>query len=279
MMPETRAVTGPDQIAAAFSVPGRSAALMPYLMGGFPTLDGSLEVGRAYAAHADLVEVGVPFSDPLADGPAIQAAGQRALAGGATLERVLDEVAAPLAESVPVVVMCYANPIFTRGLERVAGALAGRGIAGLIVPDMPAAEAAELRAACDEAGVALVPLAAPTTPEEQLAVIGRSARGFVYVVSVTGVTGERAELPPELRDVVESVRAAATVPAAVGFGIGTPAQAAAVGEIADGVIIGSRLVREVAEAPSLEQGLEGVDGFLRETSEALRGSSSRHTTN
>jgi tryptophan synthase alpha chain len=269
-MAETHAVTGPDQIAAAFAVPGRSAALMPYLMGGFPTLEGSLEVGRAYAAHADLVEVGVPFSDPLADGPAIQAAGQRALAAGATLERVLDEVAAPLAEFVPVVVMCYANPIFTRGLERVADALAARGIAGLIVPDMPVAEAAELRAACDEARVALVPLAAPTTPTEQLAVIGRNARGFVYVVSVTGVTGERTELPPELRLVVESARRAATVPAAVGFGIGTPAQAAAVAKIADGVIIGSRLVREVAEAPSLDKGLAGVDRFLSKTSEALR---------
>src|SRR5436190_16686488 len=216
---EAHAVTGPDQIAAGFAVRDRSAALMPYLMGGFPTLEGSLEVARVYAEHADLVEVGVPFSDPLADGPAIQAAGQRALAAGATLERVLDEVAAPLAESVPVVVMCYANPIFTRGLERVADALAARGIAGLIVPDMPAAEATELRAACDAAGVALVPLAAPTTPKVQLAMIGQSARGFVYVVSVTGVTGERTELPPELRGVVENVRAAAAVPAAVGFGI------------------------------------------------------------
>jgi tryptophan synthase alpha chain len=267
---QAHAVTGPDQIAAAFAVPGRSAALMPYLMGGFPTLEGSLEVARVYAGHADLVEVGVPFSDPLADGPAIQAAGQRALESGATLERVLDEVAAPLAESVPAVVMCYANLIFTRGFERVAQALADRGIAGLIVPDLPAAEAGGLRAACDGAGVALVPLVAPTTPKGQLAMIAESARGFVYVVSVTGVTGERAELPPELRGVVNGVRESATVPAAVGFGIGTPPQAAAVAEIADGVIIGSRLVREIGQAPSLEDGLAGVDRFLRETSEALR---------
>jgi tryptophan synthase alpha chain len=262
-------VTGPDQIAAAFGGHGRSAALMPYLMGGFPSLEESLEVGRIYAKYADLVEVGVPFSDPLADGPAIQAAGQRALAAGATLERVLDEVAAPLSASVPVVLMCYANPIFARGFERVADALATHGVAGLIVPDMPAAEAADLRAACDEQGVALIPLVAPTTPPEALREIGSSARGFVYVVSVAGVTGERSELPPELRAVVEQVRAGASVPAAVGFGIGTPGQAAAVGEIADGVIIGSRLVREVAEAPSLEQGLAGVDRFLRQTSDAL----------
>ena len=134
---------------------------------------------------------------------------------------MLDEVAAPLAASVPVVVMCYANPIFARGFERVAGALEERGVAGLIVPDMPAAEAAELRAACDAAGIALVPLVAPTTPPEALQRIGASARGFVYVVSVAGVTGERTELPPELRAVVEQVRANASVPPAVGFGIGT----------------------------------------------------------
>jgi tryptophan synthase alpha chain len=214
--------------------------------------------------------VGVPFSDPLADGPAIQAAGQRALAAGATFERVLDDVAGPLAEQLPVVVMCYANPIFARGFERVAAALADRGVAGLIVPDMPAAEAAGLRAACDTAGVALVPLVAPTTPPEALERICAAARGFVYVVSVAGVTGERTELPPELRTIVEQVRARATVPPAVGFGIGTPAQAAAVGEIADGVIIGSRLVREIAEAPTVEQGLAGVDSFLRDTAGALR---------
>ena len=120
---------------------------MPYLMGGFPSLAESLEVGRAYAEHADLIEVGVPFSDPLADGPAIQAAGQRALAAGATFERVLDEVAGPLAQDVPVVLMCYANPLLARGFVRGAGALADRGVSGLIVPDMPAAEAGELRAA------------------------------------------------------------------------------------------------------------------------------------
>jgi tryptophan synthase alpha chain len=265
------AATGAERIAAAFDGHGRTAALMPYLMGGSPSLEESLEVGRVYARHADLVEVGVPFSDPLADGPAIQAAGQRALAAGATFERVLDQVAAPLSESLPVVLMCYANPIFARGFERVADALATRGVSGLIVPDMPAAEAAELRSSCDQAGLALVPLVAPTTPPEALREIGSVARGFVYVVSVTGVTGERTVLPPELRTVVERVRASASVPAAVGFGIGTPEQAAAVGEIADGVIIGSRLVREVAEAPSPEQGLAGVERFLRETSDALGG--------
>jgi tryptophan synthase alpha chain len=271
-MPDTDVAAGPPRIAEAFSGHGRAAALMPYLMGGFPSLEESLEVGRAYAEHADLVEVGVPFSDPLADGPAIQAAGHRALVGGATLERVLAEVAAPLSEQLPVVLMCYANPILTRGLDAVAALLAAHRVSGLIVPDMPFAEAAELRAACDGAGVALVPLVAPTTPPEEARRIAQSARGFVYVVSVTGVTGERAALPPELAEVVGRVQEAAAVPAAVGFGVGTPAQAAAVGQIADGVIVGSRLVRAIAEADTLGSGLEDVRSFMRQAADLLSAS-------
>jgi len=269
MTQETEPTTGARRLEHAFAGRGRRAALMPYLMGGFPSLEGSLEVGRAYARHADLVELGVPFSDPLADGPVIQLAGQRALEAGATLDGVLEQVASPLSAEVPVVLMCYLNQILAHGLEGAPAALASHGVSGLIVPDMPAAESAELRAACDEAGLALVPLVAPTTPPADVRFIAEHARGFVYVVSVTGVTGERAEIPPELQRVVEGVRAAASVPVAVGFGIGTPEQAAAVGRIADGVIIGSRLVRMLADAKSLEEGLEGVDGFLLATYDAL----------
>ncbi|HZO59776.1 MAG TPA: tryptophan synthase subunit alpha [Solirubrobacterales bacterium] len=267
-MAEAEVATGAERIAAAFH--GPRAALMPYLMGGFPSLAESLAVGQAYAEYADLVELGVPFSDPLADGPAIQAAGQRALEQGATFERVLDEVAAPLARDVPVVLMCYANPLLARGLQRAVDAIAGRGVSGLIVPDMPAAEAAELRAHCDEAGVALVPLVAPTTPPEEVRQIAEAARGFVYVVSVTGVTGERASLPPALGEVVARVREAADVPVAVGFGVGTPDQVAAVGEIADGVIVGSRLVRGVLDAPTHDDALTDVRGFLAESASRLR---------
>jgi tryptophan synthase alpha chain len=259
-------------IARAFAAHGRRAALMPYLMGGFPTVADSRRVGEAYAdAGADLVELGVPFSDPLADGPAIEAAGQRALAAGATFEQVLDEVAAPLSRRFPVALMCYSNPLLHRGWEQSARALAAAGVAGLIVPDMPAAEAGPLRAACDAAGVALVPLVAPTTPPEQVTAIAAAARGFVYVVSVTGVTGERAQIAPELADVVARVRAATDLPVAVGFGVGTPEQVALVGEIADGVIIGSRLVRGVAEAPDLESGLADVRSFLSDASGRLSG--------
>ena len=185
------AETGVERIAAAFAAAAGRAALMPYLMGGFPTLEASVAVGEACAdAGADLIELGVPFSDPLADGPVIHAAGTQALAAGATVHGVL-EVGARLAERVPVVLMCYANPLLARGAERFADELASRHISGLIVPDLPLEEAPGMLAACDAAGVALVPLVAPTTPEDRLAAIGARARGFVYTVAVTGTTGER----------------------------------------------------------------------------------------
>jgi tryptophan synthase alpha chain len=261
---------GAERIDRAFSSRAGRAALMPYLMGGYPDLPGSLRVGEAFAdAGADLVELGVPFSDPLADGPAIQAAGTRALEAGATFEAVLEEVAAPLAGRLPVVLMCYANPIYTRGFDAVAVRLAEAGVAGLIVPDLPVDEAVELRETCDRHGVALVPLLAPNTPRAGVETIAAAARGFIYVVSVTGVTGERGELPHELRDVVARVREAAAVPAAVGFGVATPEQVAEVGAIADGVIVGSRLVRAIAEAPTLDQGLAEASAFLHRATEAL----------
>ena len=242
-------VTGQDTIAAAFSRSDRRAALMPYLMGGFPTLDGSRAIGEAYAeGGADLVELGVPFSDPLADGPVIHAAGTQALEAGATVHGVL-EVGRALTESVPVVLMCYANLVLARGTERFAADLAERGISGLIVPDLPLEEAGDVLAACDAAGVALVALVAPTTPEERLAAIGASARGFVYTVSVTGTTGERQGLSDDLREILARTKAHTDVPVALGFGIGTPEAAAAAADAgADGVIVGSRLVRAAAEA-------------------------------
>lgn len=242
-------MSGPGRIADAFAASGKRAALMPYLMGGFPDLPASRAVGEACVdAGADLLELGVPYSDPLADGPVIHAAGAAALRAGATLAGVL-EVGAALAPRIPVVLMCYANLVHARGPERFAAALAERGLAGLIVPDLPLEEAGELRAACDAAGVALVPLVAPTTPPERLARIGAAARGFLYTVSVMGTTGERAA-PDGLSDLLTRARAAAEVPVAVGFGIGTPAaarQAADAG--AEGVIVGSRLVRAAGEGP------------------------------
>ena len=247
--PADTMVAGAERIAAAFAGSGKSAALMPYLMGGFPTLEGSRRIGEAYAdAGADLVELGVPYSDPLADGPVIAAAGARALRAGSTLDGVLG-VCEHLAPRLPVVLMCYANLIYARGTERFLDALASAGGSGLIVPDLPLEEAEEISAAADRAGIALVPLVAPTTPPERLARIGARARGFVYTVSLTGTTGERAALADTFGEVVARARAATSVPVALGFGIATPehaAQAAAAG--ADGVIVGSRLVRAAAEA-------------------------------
>jgi tryptophan synthase alpha chain len=239
--------TGLDKIAAAFAGVHRRAALMPYLMGGFPSVEASVRVGEAYAdGGADLVELGVPFSDPLADGPVIHAAGTRALAAGATLHHVL-EAGAAIARRVPVVLMCYANPMLARGVERFADELAAAGISGLIVPDLPLEEAPAVLQACDGAGVALVPLVAPTTPEQRLAAIGARARGFLYTVSVTGTTGERSVT--DSAAVIARAKACTSVPVALGFGISTREQAAAAADAgADGVIVGSRLVRAVAEA-------------------------------
>lgn len=240
-------MSGVERIAEAFErarASGRRAALMPYLMGGFPDLESSLGIGLAYAeAGADLVELGVPFSDPLADGPVIHAAGTAALRAGTTVHGVLG-VCREIAERVPVVVMCYVNLILARGPERFADALVEALASGLIVPDLPLEEAVELLELCDQRGIALVPLVAPTTPDDRLARIGASARGFLYTVSLTGTTGERASMDGALDEVLARAAAHAEVPVAVGFGISTPAHVAAAADAgADGVIIGSRLVR------------------------------------
>ena len=244
---------GVHRIAEAFAsarASGRRAALMPYLMGGFPTLEASRRIAIAYAENgADLIELGVPFSDPLADGPVVHAAGVAALAAGARVQPVL-ELAAAVADRVPVVVMCYANLILARGLERFTDELVDAGAAGLIVPDLPFEEAGAALAACADRGLALVPLVAPTTPSERLAEIGARARGFVYAVSLTGTTGERAGLDGAgLRAVLARAAASTEAPVAVGFGISTPEQACDAARAgADGVIIGSRLVRAAGEA-------------------------------
>ncbi|MBV9048943.1 MAG: tryptophan synthase subunit alpha [Solirubrobacterales bacterium] len=244
-------MSGLERIAEAFAsarADGRRAALMPYLMGGYPDLERSRAIAFAYAdGGADLMELGVPFSDPLADGPVIHAAATAALQAGTTVTHVLD-VCRAITERVAVVVMCYSNLIFARGVERFADALVDAGASGLIVPDMPLEEASQMLQSCDRRGLALVPLVAPTTPGERLARIGAQARGFVYTVALTGTTGERASIDGGLDAIIRRTAGATTVPVAVGFGISTPAQAAAAAAAgADGVIIGSRLVRAAGE--------------------------------
>ena len=184
-------MTGVERIAEAFASRQGKAALMPYLMGCYPDAATSVAIGLSCAeAGADLLELGVPYSDPLADGPVIHAAATEALRGGATLDSVL-AVAAELSPKIPVVLMCYANLIHNRGWERFATGLVEAGGCGVICPDLPREEAPEALAALDAQGLALVPLVAPTTPDSRLADIGSRARGFLYTVSVTGTTGER----------------------------------------------------------------------------------------
>jgi tryptophan synthase alpha chain len=264
-------VSGIERISEAFAsarADGRRAALMPYLMGGFPDLDTSVEIARACADEgASVLELGIPFSDPLADGPVIQAAGTAALRAGVTLDDVIGLAASVSQQSVPIVVMCYENQILARGLERFADMLLAAGVSGLIVPDLPMEEADATLAACDERQLALVPLVAPTTPDERLELIASRARGFMYVVSLTGTTGERSGLADALPGLLARAKSSATVPVAVGFGIGTPDQARAAADAgADGVIVGSRLVRAAQEAsdPPAE-----VGALVREFSGAL----------
>jgi tryptophan synthase alpha chain len=239
---------GAERIARAFAGHGKRAALMPYMMGGYPTLEESLRIGEACVqGGADIIELGMPYTDPLADGPTIHEAGTRALAAGANVAGVL-EVARALAPRVPVVLMCYANMVMAPGVEAFVERLAQTGASGLIVPDLPLEESTDARVACERWGVALIPLVAPTTPPERLAQIGARARGFLYTVSVVGTTGERAALSERFAEVVVAAKAATTAPVALGFGISTPEQARQAADAgADGVIVGTRLVRAAGE--------------------------------
>jgi tryptophan synthase alpha chain len=265
-------LTGVDRIAGAFASAGREdrAALMPYMMGGFPDHDASLAIASAYAdSGADLIELGVPFSDPLADGPVIHAAAVAALSAGATLDSSL-RLCERVSNRVPVVLMVYANMVIAGGgVTGFAERAAAAGAAGVIVPDLPLDEAEQAREALAGAGLASVPMLAPTTPAARRARICEAASGFVYLVSDVGTTGERDRLPAGLGDLAADVRRMAAAPVAVGFGVGSPEQAASVGRVADGVIIGSRLVRAVAEAASTAEAVGELGDFLRQTRDAL----------
>jgi tryptophan synthase alpha chain len=244
---------GPAAIDAAFAAArahGRPA-LMPYYTAGFPDFDTSEAVFRAIAAAgADLIEIGVPFSDPLADGPVIQHSTQVALDNGMTAAKALQLVARLRTAGVsqPLILMGYANPILAYGVVRYTKDAAAAGADGLIIPDLPPEESADIAEACDAAGLALIYLAAPTSTPDRLARIAEATRGFLYLVSLTGVTGARQGLPPDLAGFVARAREVAHTPLAVGFGIATREHAAAVGALADGVIVGSALIKAVAGA-------------------------------
>jgi len=246
-------MNGLEHITETFEALGREgyAALMPYFTLGFPTPAGSLAVIEALAqSGADLIELGVPFSDPLADGPTIQHSTQIALEQGMTVRGCLDLVAEARARGVrqPLLLMGYINPLLAYGLERYTQDAAAAGADGLIIPDLPVEEAQPLKAACRANGLALVYLVSPTSTPERIAELAARTSGFLYLVSLTGVTGARQSLSSGLAEFVARVRAVARTPLAVGFGIATAQQAQAVAGLADGVIIGSALIHAAGSA-------------------------------
>ena len=223
-------------------------ALMPYLTMGYPQRDSALTLVPALVeAGADLIELGVPFSDPLADGATIQAAAQQALANGMTLSLCLEQAATLRHRGIeiPFVLMGYYNPIFQMGLGHFAHRAATAGIDGLIVPDLPPEEAGDLHSVLYTLGIDLINLLSPTSDDERVRLVTAQTSGFSYLVSLTGVTGARDHLPTDLESFVARVRSMTNLPLAVGFGISAPAQAARVARIADGVIVGSALLKAI----------------------------------
>ena len=249
------------------------AAFVPFIVAGDPDLATTEELLIALAeAGADLIEIGVPFSDPIADGPVIQAAGQRALAAGATLERILASIARVRGRlGVPLVLFSYANPILVHGAARFAEQAAASGVDGVLIVDLPPEEAAvEVSPALAEQGLDRILLLAPTSGPERIDLVAKAGSGFVYYVSRTGVTGEREALADELPRQLRAVRRRLRLPVVVGFGISTPAQVAAVAPLADGVVVGSALVRLLHDCRDEPERLALVAARARQLAAAVR---------
>jgi tryptophan synthase alpha chain len=247
-------------------------ALVAYLMAGDPSLaETERLVIEAERRGADLIELGVPFSDPLADGPVIQRADVRALAAGTSLPRVLEMVASLRARvRIPLVLMTYYNPILAFGLKGFARTAVEAGVDGVIVPDLPHEEAEPLRAEAEPAGLDMVHMVAPTSTPARVKAIARLSRGFIYMVSLTGVTGARRELPPDLDAQLRTLRLVTTKPVCVGFGVSTPEQVAVVGRLADGVAVGSAIVRTIEEHAGTAALVEKVGDFIASLKAPLR---------
>ncbi|MBR4200913.1 MAG: tryptophan synthase subunit alpha [Oscillospiraceae bacterium] len=244
-------------------------AFIPFITCGDPDLETTGKIVRAMAdAGADLIELGIPFSDPTAEGPVIQGANIRALAGGVTTDKIFDFVKELRKDvAVPLVFMIYANVVFSYGIERFAAACAESGIDGLILPDVPFEEKEEFAPAFRQRGIDFISLIAPTS-EQRIAEIAKDAEGFLYLVSSLGVTGERAEIRTDLETIVSSIRANTEIPVAIGFGISTPEQAAGMAKLADGVIVGSAIVRRIASQGRSAAGT--VAEFTAEMKRAIR---------
>jgi tryptophan synthase alpha chain len=256
-----------SRLAAAWSrlhAAGRTA-LIPYLTAGYPSADASLAALRAAAAHGDILEVGVPFSDPLADGPTIQRSTFEALRQGMTLAGTLDLIARARLDR-PIVVFSYLNPILRYGLARFLRDAEALDVAGLLLTDLPAGSDPAVEDAVRASPLDLIRLIAPTTRPERLTQAVAGAGGFVYLVARLGVTGASSALAPDLPGMIARVRAATPLPVAVGFGISTPAQASTVAGLADGVVVGSALVDALGRG-----GVGAADAFLRSLREAVDG--------
>jgi tryptophan synthase alpha chain len=247
-------------------------ALVAFVTGGDPDLATTEALVPALAeAGADVVEIGVPFSDPMAEGPTIQRASERALASGTSLRRILERVKLlrPRVE-LPLVLMGYANPFLAMGERGFADAAAEVGVDGVICPDLPPEEGETFRAELARRGVDPILLAAPTTRPDRLALLARETRGFLYYVSLTGVTGARSDLAGGIEDQVRRARQASEIPICVGFGVSTPEQARRVGAFADGVVVGSAIVERIAAASSPADAIDAAAGFVAELKAPLR---------
>jgi len=260
-----------EAVFAALRARGERA-LLPYFTAGDPSLAVTRRlVIEAAARGADIVELGVPFSDPLADGPVIQRATQRARAAGVTLPRVLELVREMRGDvATPLVFLTYYNPILAFGLKAFAHTAAEAGVDGVIVADLPPEEAGALRAEADAAGLELIHMVAPTSTPERMRKIARASGAFIYMVALTGVTGARAELPPELARHLRLLRGITTKPICVGFGIGTAEQAEAVGRLADGVAVGSAIVDLVERHAGSPDLITKVGDFIAALKAPLR---------
>ena len=255
-----------SRIASVFSQPGHTA-LIPYITVGYPSIEATLKVVPLLASSGcDIVELGIPFSDPLADGATIQKASFHALQNGVTPQLCL-EVARQLSQKVeiPLLFMTYFNPVFSYGADRFCSLCHAAGIDGLIIPDLPPEEGSELETITQRQDLDLIYLLAPTSTEERISLIAQGSRGFLYLVSVTGVTGIRDKLPENLEAFVTRVRRIANKPLCIGFGISTPEQARQVARVADGVIVGSRII-QLMEA---DESMVYVADLVRELRYAL----------
>lgn len=234
--------------------------LLPYLTAGWPSPEGFLAAARGVrAAGCTALEVGIPFTDPVADGPVVQATSQAALEAGIDWQKSLELMSR--IEGLDLIPMTYTNLLWHQGLDKACQQLVQAGSKALILPDLPLEESQPVEEACARQGLELIYLAAPTTPAERMAELARRTRRFLYLVSLRGVTGARAELPPELADLIARAKKVSTTPVYVGFGISTPEQAAWVAERADGVIVGSALLRHMQGVPEAQLETE-VRGFL-----------------